>query len=131
VSTCISHNGEFSEHVYQVGGGAAFLCKRCWMFDDDAAMEEINRLEGDLAVAVHEATEARGEVERLQEALNRRLSPAADEWLTKLHDRAHLQLRSRVWRIVDTLVHQLDAERQRSQCPAAAPVQPEETPDDH
>lgn len=69
MSTCISHNGEFSEHVYQIGGGAAFLCKRCWAFDDDAAMEEIDRLEGDLAIAVHEATEARAALaERDREA---------------------------------------------------------------
>jgi hypothetical protein len=56
----------------------------------------------------------RVEVERLQEALNRRLSPVTSEWLTKLHDRAHQQPQSRVWRIVDTLVHQVDAEQLRA-----------------
>lgn len=50
------------------------------------------------------------EVKRLRDALDSR-KPPTDQALTKLHDRAHRQPQSRVWRIVDWLVHSLDAER--------------------
>jgi len=100
VSTCISHNGEFSEHVYQLGGGAAFSCKRCWMFDEEAAMEEIDRLEGDLAVAVREATTARAVLAAVEAAL------ASSE--------------QAVWKVAYAQQHIIDAYH------AAAPVQPEE-----
>jgi hypothetical protein len=44
MSTCISREGEYSEH--QLGGDEEFVCTRCFAFDERAAVAEVARLRG-------------------------------------------------------------------------------------
>lgn len=48
MSKCISSHGEYSEHEPSV---VTFVCARCWVFDEDAALAEIGRLRTELAAA--------------------------------------------------------------------------------
>lgn len=43
MSVCISHEGEFGEHL-ATDEAEPFTCQRCFAFDEDAATAEIARL---------------------------------------------------------------------------------------
>lgn len=43
MSKCISSHGEYSDHEF--GGDAPeFVCRYCWVFDEDAALKELVKL---------------------------------------------------------------------------------------
>lgn len=90
MSACISYNGEFSEHQYAGNVDTPieqrYVCGRCLALDDDAMLTEIERLEGDLAVAVHEATTARRllRIARAAHAVDHDLLAAASAALVEI-----------------------------------------------
>jgi hypothetical protein len=45
MSTCISMRGEYSEHEYDAVGDHRFVCRRCWVFDEEAALQHIDKLQ--------------------------------------------------------------------------------------
>ena len=47
MSTCISREGEYSEH--ELAEKPEFMCSRCFAFDEDAAVAEVARLRALLA----------------------------------------------------------------------------------
>ena len=53
MSKCISREGEYSEH--ELAEKPEFVCARCYVFDDDAAVAEVARLRAALASREAEA----------------------------------------------------------------------------
>ena len=52
VSTCISSHGEYSDHTFPDSPDAErFVCTRRFVFDEDAAMEALDRAEAKLAAS--------------------------------------------------------------------------------
>lgn len=76
--------------------------------EPDALLQALQEANDARVRSLVEIERLRAEIERLRGALDRRNQPLSQEWLTKLHDRAHRQPSNRVWRIVDTLVHHVD-----------------------
>lgn len=60
MSTCISRHGEYSDHILDDD----FICTRCTVLDEDALIEDRNRLR-------RERDEWRAEVDRLNQQLHR------------------------------------------------------------
>ena len=53
MSTCISWHGEYSEHEHGPGGiEDEFTCARCGVFDELAALAEIERLRCEVKTAI-------------------------------------------------------------------------------
>lgn len=49
MSKCVSLSGEYSEHELQDEGDARFICQRCFAFEEDGALEAIEKAEAELA----------------------------------------------------------------------------------
>ena len=107
MSQCISRHGEYSEHDLDETGEHEFTCKRCWVFDEDAALSALRRARS-LAAALEQESALKDEA--LAE-----LRKVVDHWgLITINPNTHTRLVIRdcereIRPILSSLAARLDA----------------------
>lgn len=116
MSTCISRQGEYGEHLIAEDGKARdrFVCQRCFVWDEEAALDEIDRLTdliGQARTAVVErlaqAEHMHNDAERRVDGLAKRLADVEQE--RDLHFRRAANLKADLTRALNAEVRRGNA----------------------